>query len=75
MTIGNFFIWAELDGVDDILEGGPMGREGGFNLVIHQRNAGGVVTPLQIRGRSEDGELVMEVMINGEQVGAIETRA
>ena len=75
MTIGNFFIWAQLDGIDDILEGGPRGTDGGFNLVIHQKNDGGVLTPVQIRGRSEDGGLSLEVMINGKQVGAVTTRA
>ena len=73
MSIGNFFIWAELDGQSDILEGGPRGEDGGFNLVIHQRNNGGVVTPVKICGRSDNGELLLEVSVDGQPVHAVTT--
>ena len=73
MTIGNFFIWADLDGMDEVLEGGPKGEDGGFTLVIHQRNQGGVITPIRISGESVDGQLDLKVSLNGEPIGNFTT--
>ncbi|MFH1980606.1 MAG: hypothetical protein ABIL58_02060 [Pseudomonadota bacterium] len=40
-----------------------------------QKKEGGVVTPLHITGRYENGGLLMEVMINGQRVGAVTIQA
>jgi hypothetical protein len=70
MAISNFFIWADIEGETEHLSGGPMSEDGGFTLVIHQRNEGGVVTPINIMGKcDEHGKLELKVLLHGECVG------
>ena len=49
--VRNFWIKARIDGRQTELEGGPRSREGEFSQTIYIRDAGSIVTGVNISGR------------------------
>lgn len=61
-NVRNFWIDARIDGRSARLEGGPQAKDGGFSLVIRQRDNGGIVTALHVDGRVlSDGRICLDV--------------
>lgn len=63
-NVRNFWIKAEIDGREKTLGGGPVRKDGGFDLTVYMRREGEVIEPVTIIGRAnEDGTLLLRVQI------------
>lgn len=49
-NVRNFWIEAEVDGRKTPIAFGPVGKDGGFRLIVHMRDGGIVTTPLYVDG-------------------------
>lgn len=76
MAVRNFWIEATIDGRRTQLKGGPQGRDGGFHLVIYQRENGLITSPLTIEGSiGPHGDLVLQAVdSSGSEVFYNQTR-
>lgn len=57
MATRNFWIEANIDGRKTDLRGGPRSKDGGFDMTIYIRDAGGIVNAITVLGRERDGRL------------------
>lgn len=74
MAVRNFWIEADIDGRQTIMEGGPRRADGGFKLTIYQRENGGITTAAHIEGKvGYDDQLILMYDI-GEKHGNHITR-
>lgn len=65
-NVRNFWIEARIDGRADALVGGPVGKEGGFDLTILMRDKGEVCTDgaIEILGRAfSDGTIRLRIKL------------
>jgi len=61
-NVRNFWIEIEIDGRKSRFAGGPVSKDGGFDLTIKQRHRGEVVEVLDVLGRAHDsGALTLQV--------------
>ena len=74
MAIRNFWISAEIDGRSTKLTGGPRNKNGGFWLTVKMRDNGGIIEPIEIHGYERDGELILNMRVNGESQQIMRTR-
>ena len=56
-NVRNFWIDLTVDGRRSRIAAGPAGKNGGFSLVIYQRDKGAIVEMAQIEGAELDGDL------------------
>ena len=62
-SVRNFWIEVEVDGKQEKIATGPMSKDGGMNIQLFQREAGGVTEVLTIFCRcNEHGMLSTEVV-------------
>ena len=62
MAVRNFWIEADIDGRKTRLAGGPVRKDGGFDLTVLIREDGEPVEAVEIRGRAQpDGRLRLYV--------------
>lgn len=62
MVVRNYWLEAKIDGRQTTLSGGPLSREGGFELTVYMRDEGEVTKPLRVRGYAgEGGKLTLHV--------------
>ncbi len=60
MAVRNFWIDANIDGRKTRLSGGPIRKDGGFELTVYIRNRGGILPALYVYGSvSPDGILTL----------------
>jgi len=65
MSVRNWWITVDVDGAAKRVSCGPRNKQGGFYLTIHQRDEGGIGTPIEIQGIADvDGKLKLHVMNN-----------
>lgn len=70
-NVRNFWLELNVDGAAKRIETGPRAKDGGFDLVILQRDKGGIVRAATIRGVvGTDGRLNLwaEVPMNSEPI-------
>lgn len=68
MAVRNFWIDAYIDGRQTVLSGGPKNKNGGMDVIIYQREEGGIVTAVRIDCFERNGKLETHVKVNGEPV-------
>lgn len=57
-NVRNFWVEADIDGRRERLSGGPVARDGGFELTVYIRDRGSVRRAVEMRGYEyEDGKL------------------
>lgn len=61
MAVRNFWIEADIDGRRTELHGGPVRKDGGFDLRIYVRDNGSSKLALVIEGYEIDGNLRLNV--------------
>ena len=61
MAVRNFWIEAYIDGRKTDLEGGPRNKEGGFELVVKQRDDGSITEGVRVTGHEHMGRLYLRV--------------
>lgn len=60
-NVRNFWIELDVDGSKSRVETGPRNKEGGFSMVIRQRDGGDISTALVLRGYVlSNGQLVLD---------------
>ena len=70
VNIRNFWIEARIDGRSSELSGGPQSKDGGFSLILRQRDKGGIVTAARINGRVlSDGRICLDVEAEETETG------
>ena len=73
-NVRNFWVCADIDGRESLLESGPRPKNGGMTVSISQRNDGGIITDLvHVRCTAHGEELITEVFIAGKHVGTFKT--
>jgi hypothetical protein len=66
-TVRNFWIEVTIDGKTSKFAGGPQSKDGGFTLIVKQRNSGEVTEALHVEGRVlADGSLQTEARLDAE---------
>jgi len=61
-NVRNFWIEAKIDGYKNPITFGPKRKDGGFHMVINQRNKGKVTTGAIIQGYvTEEGKIVLTI--------------
>lgn len=73
MAVRNFYINANIDGRQTNLTGGPANKDGGFDLLITQRDNGSIIDAAKIEGFAYNGILRFTVRMNGETL-VLETK-
>lgn len=61
MATRNFWVCADIEGRQTLLEGGPKRRDGGLSLKLYQRDEGAIETALTISCREHNGNLYTSV--------------
>ena len=74
MAVRNFWVEADVDGYQTMLDGGPRRKDGGMDVTIYQRDDGCIKTAIRICCRAYGEKLVTTVDVDGERVGKYETR-
>lgn len=60
-NVRNFWLELTVDGSATRVETGPRSKDGGFSLVILQRDKGGITRTMEVYGRAlNDGSLVLQ---------------
>jgi len=59
-NVRNFWLELTVDGKTSRVETGPQARDGGFRLVILQRDKGGIIRAMEVDGRATSMGLVLE---------------
>lgn len=60
-NVRNFWIEASVDGIQSTIATGPRAKDGGFSLTVKQRDQGGIIVALKVRGWiDKDGVLTLE---------------
>ena len=73
-NVRNFWIELNVDGRTPIAAG-PVARDGGFELTVKQRDKGGILYALTVRGYADDnGGLVLWAEPDGEAVSSSAAR-
>jgi hypothetical protein len=73
-NVRNFWLDADVEGRTTRLTGGPVSRDGGFNLDIRMRDDGCVTKPVSITGRAyPDGTLMLRVFVEGSDAPIVVT--
>lgn len=68
-NVRNFWITLSVDGSQKTIATGPRAKDGGFDLQIKQRSAGGIELTADIIGRvTTDGQIVLSVRTKGDQI-------
>jgi hypothetical protein len=61
-NVRNFWIDAKIDGQKSTLSGGPKNKEGGFSMVIKQRDNGTIIKAFTVDGWvKKDGTLKLAI--------------
>lgn len=60
-NVRNWWITAKADGRHSSVAFGPRARDGGFSLIVYQRDKGDIRTAFQMEGKQIDGKLVLIV--------------
>lgn len=75
MAVRNFWIEGSIDGRNTVLAGGPQSKEGGLEVIIKQREDGGITAPIEVICRAAaEGNLTTTVYHNGKAVCKHETK-
>lgn len=65
--VRNFFIELEVDGKKHKIRTGPNRKDGGFYMVIYQRDRGGVSVASRISGIADGDDLTLKIQaLDGE---------
>ena len=74
-NVRNFWMDAHIDGRTTMLSGGPVRKDGGFELRVHQRDDGMVHRDvLTVWGTAaDDGTLRLHIDLEGEEVATFTT--
>jgi hypothetical protein len=64
--VRNFWLSGFIDGRATPLKGGPANKEGGFTLVIHQRQEGKVTKVGIVTGTERKGTLTLTMVLTGQ---------
>lgn len=74
-NVRNFWIELYVDGSKTQVATGPRAKNGGFSLTIRQRDKGGIITAIKVRGWvTHNGYLVVEASATGhEETLTVET--
>ncbi len=71
-NVRNFWIEAKIDGYKNPIKFGPKRKDGGFHMVINQRNEGKVTTGAIIEGYvTESGQIVLSIQ-SGQNINHME---
>lgn len=73
MAVRNFWIAADVDGYQNLLEGGPRRKDGGLDVTIYQRDDGSITHPIRIFCRAEGEQLTTDIYVDGERVAQYKT--
>lgn len=74
MALRNFWVTANIDGRETLLEGGPRAKDGGLTVKVLQRDDGEKKEVVKVRCWERDGLLTTAVEINGQTVGRFTSR-
>ena len=75
MAVRNFWIEGSIDGRISTLAGGPQSKEGGLEVIIKQREDGGITAPIEVICEADSaGNLTTVVFHNGVEVCRHETK-
>lgn len=74
-NVRNFWIDASIDGRASDLSGGPVAKDGGFDLNVKMRKNGSISEPVRLRGAVDpiSGRVWLLVMVEGHDDILIET--
>lgn len=62
MAVRNWWLEADIDGRKTKLSGGPRSKDGGFSLILYQRDKGEIRKVLGIGGMvDKNGDLVLNI--------------
>lgn len=62
-NVRNFWLELTVDGKSTRVETGPMAKDGGFKLVILQRDKGSNIHAMEVQGRAKsDGTLILSAV-------------
>ena len=71
-NVRNYWIEADIDGRRNALAGGPVRKDGGFDLTIKMREHGWIKDAVAITGRvDKDGNLVLSIALESATTDAI----
>lgn len=73
MAVRNFYVTARIDGRETELAGGPRAKDGGLEMVVNQRNHGGIDTALKVSCCACGDTLTTYIYVNRELVASYET--
>jgi len=60
-NVRNFWLKLSVDGKTSRVETGPQAKDGGFQLVILQRDKGGITRTMEVYGRAlSNGSLILQ---------------
>lgn len=72
-NVRNFWLELQVDGSATRIETGPREKDGGFTLVIRQRDKGNIIAAMEVRGQvTTDGQLRLRAG-TGEQLITVTT--
>lgn len=74
MAVRNFWVEADVDGYQTMVQGGPRSKDGGMDVVVYVRNEGRIETACKVFCRAYGEKLIVEVSANDKQVAKIETK-
>lgn len=73
MDVRNFWFDADVDGYQNYVSGGPRSKNGGMDLVLYIRDKGRIREAVRIFCRENDGNLSIDVDVDGERLERVET--
>ena len=73
--VRNFWIEIEVDGKTHKVACGPRSKDGGFRLVVKQRDDGCVIKAMEVQGFADDkGNIRLDTFIGDGQLKSFTTR-
>lgn len=74
-NVRNFWIELSVDGKATKVATGPQGKDGGFDLLVKQRDQGGIIVALAVIGRAKyvGDEIHLTLTADGEGVATAVT--
>jgi hypothetical protein len=71
----NFWVELKVDGKKTAVASGPASKDGGFDLIVKQRDRGGIITSLVVTGRAKvfQDEIHLTLTADGEGVATAVT--
>lgn len=71
--VRNFWVYADIDGRETTLSGGPRAKDGGMDVTVYIRDDGGIRTAVRICCRAIGEKLWLTCDCDGERIGEVRT--